>query len=138
MNVPLATAAVTLKASGAETASTTGAPISLGPLQPLPPPRSFLLVTVAVTAVSGTPTLLVVLEGSQNAGGTWSEVATVGVDGLRTWGLGSLPSVFTGVASSSQLVAPMAMMRSRSIIGGGSPSVTYSVTGQFVMDPSSA
>ena len=135
MNIPLATP-VTLKAAGAETVSTTGLPVS-GWMNVFTQPTGFLLVTVAISAVTGTPTLLVVLEGF--SGAAWTELATFGVDGMRSWGNGTLPAPFTTTGSMSQLMAFYGpSLRYRSIIGGGTPSLAYSVTAQYCANPNPA
>jgi len=139
-NIPLATPTIAIKASSAETVSMTGPYITLSPGGWLPSARmGFLLVSVAVTAVSGTPTLLVVLEISNNNGSSWSEGAMIGVDGERTWGQGFQPTPFSAVSSVNNMPVSLApLVRYRSIIGGGTPSITYSVTGQFVQNPDGA
>jgi len=136
-NIPLLGAPVTLKAAGAETVSTTGALVQT--LVAMSAGKGFWLATVTCTATSGTPTLLIVIEGSNQNGGTWDEVAMIGADGVRTWGLGTQPAPMTSAVTVQVPVAAMApVMRYRSIIGGGTPSVTYSVTLAFFMNPDRA
>jgi len=140
-NIPLLATIATLKAQGPETASTTGAVVVLGgPSSHIAAGPGFWLATVALTAMSGTtPSLLVVLEGSQNGGGTWQELAVIGADGVRTWGMTALPSAFTAPTTvQAPCPAQSAHLRYRSIIGGGTPSVTYSVVVQFFMNPDHA
>jgi len=136
-NIPLLATPVTLKAAGAETVSTTGATVQVTPAPTLGP--GFWLCTVAITAISGTPTLLLVIEASNRNGGSFDEVARIGADGVLTWGLGTQPAPFTSAVTVQAPVAAMApVLRYRSIIGGGTPSLTYSVTLQFFTDPSHA
>jgi hypothetical protein len=114
--------AVTLKASGAETTSTTGPALELGDARAL----SFV---VAVTAASGTsPTLSVVIEGSDD-GTNWHTLATVGSNGYAVGSVGSTPSNFTGAATVRGTCPAARYVRYRSVIGGSSPSFTFSVTG---------
>lgn len=109
---------VTLKASGAETSSTTGAAVEMGG-------AGRVTLTVDITAASGTtPTMTVVIEGSID-GTTWFTIATVGLSGLG-YGVG-VPSNFTGVSATRGVVPAAPFMRYRSVIGGTTPSFTYSV-----------
>jgi hypothetical protein len=139
-NLPLLATPVTIKAAGAETVSTIGAAVSV---QTSPSTSAgFWLATVAITAASGTPTLLVVIEGSSNTwqgGGAWFELATIGVDSARGWGMGALPAPFTApITVSAPVAAGAGLLRYRSIVGGGTPSVTYSVVVQYFTNPDHA
>jgi len=136
-NIPLLATPVTLKASGAETVSTTGAAVPVA--SAFAAGYGLWLATLAITATSGTPTLLVVIECSNSNGGAWFEVARIGADGVLTWGLGTQPAPFTSAVTVQAPVSAMASpLRYRSIIGGGTPSLTYSVILQFFTDPSHA
>lgn len=111
---------VILKASGAQTSSTTGSAVEVGS-------AGRVTLTVDVTAVGGTPTMTVVIEGS-NDGTTWYTIATFGVGGLG-YGLSTAPNI-TGTGAIRGVVPAAPFMRYRSVIGGGSPSLTYSVLGE--------
>jgi hypothetical protein len=111
---------VTLKASGAETASTTGTGVEVGEGQAVN-------VTVDVTAVSGTtPTMTVVIEGS-NDGTNWYELGTIGANGAKVGQVGTAPSNLTATATVRASLPGARHVRSRSVIGGTTPSFTYSV-----------
>lgn len=110
----------TLKSSGAEIASTTGSAVELGDAGTL----SFV---VDVTAVGGTPTLIVDIEGSID-GTTWFLLARVGSDGYRVGSVGAAPANITGVVTVRGACPASRHVRYRSTIGGGIPSLTYSVT----------
>lgn len=112
--------AATLKAGGAETASTITAPIDTGD-------SGVLYVQVDVTAASGTtPALTVVVEGS-NDGVTWFELGTIGSGGYRTGTTAPAPAAFTAAASMRAAFPAMQFCRARSVIAGTTPSFTYSV-----------
>ena len=115
---------VTTKASAAETSSTTHGSLSAAAGE------SSVLVTVAVTAGSGTPTMTVVVEGSPD-GTNWFTLGVVGLSGYSV-GVGTAPSNFTGAATSYGAFPIAPFVRTRSVIGGGTPSLTYSVTVQVV------
>lgn len=116
---------VALKASSAETASTTGGAVDTGTS------AVNALVTVAVTAASGTtPTMTVVLEGSVD-GTDWVTLGTVGANGYATGTTSTAPSNFTAAATTLAVVPAVQFIRSRSVIGGTTPSFTYSVTAQL-------
>ena len=141
-NVPLLGAAVTLKASGAQTASTTGSDIAVSaPAGPVG--AGFWLVTVTITAASGTnPTMLVAIDGGGSPyylSGPYFELATIGADSVKAWGLGILPAPLTTTGTFAALVSAMApVLRYRSTIGGGTPSFTYSVSAQYSTNPDHA
>jgi hypothetical protein len=80
----------------------------------------------------------VVIEGSANGGGSWQELATIGADGVRTFGMTALPAPFTSAVTVQAPVSTAQHSRYRSIIGGGTPSLTYSVTVQFFSNPDAA
>lgn len=110
-----------LKASAAETASTSGSAVDADE-------AAVAVVTVTVTAASGTtPTMTVVVEGS-NDGATWFELGTIGANGYRAGSVGTAPSNFTGAASVTGVFPVPEYIRSRSVIAGTTPSFTYSVT----------
>lgn len=110
-----------LKASAAETASAThkSATARQG---------GSVVVTVAVTAASGTtPTMVVVVEGSLD-GSTWFEIGRIGSDGYRAGSVGTAPANFTAAATSRAALTGPSLIRTRSIVAGTTPSFTYSVT----------
>ncbi len=116
---------LSLKTSGAETASTTGASVEIGD-------KSILNLVVDVTAASGTtPTLVVVIEGSDD-GLTWYELGRIGSDGYRDGSVGTAPANFTAVATVRSSIPAARFVRYRSIIGGTTPSFTFSVGGSAV------
>lgn len=111
----------TVKASGAETASTTHDTVRTKQ-------HNVASVTVDVTASSGTtPTLVVVVEGSDDET-TWVELGRIGANGYRSGSVGTAPSNFTGAASGAGVFPAPQYVRTRSIVGGTTPSFTYSVT----------
>jgi hypothetical protein len=88
-------------------------------------------VTVAVTAASGTtPTMTVVVEGSNDAT-TWFELGTIGANGYRAGSIGTAPSNFTTTATSRGAFPAVQYLRTRSVIGGTTPSFTYSVSAEM-------
>lgn len=112
------------KASGAETASTTHAGLNTKA-------AAVATVTVAVTAASGTtPTMTVVVEGS-NDSSTWFELGTIGANGYRAGSVGTAPSNFTGAATVRGVFPAVQYLRTRSIVGGTTPSFTYSVSAEM-------
>lgn len=116
----------TLKDSGAETASTTGHAKDTGDN------GGSLYVFVNVTAATGaTPTMTVVIEGSED-GSNWFTLGTVGANGYAVGTTATAPSNFTAVASTRAAFPAMQYVRSRSVIGGATPSFTYSVTAAVV------
>lgn len=118
---------VTAKASGAETVSTIGPPVDMG--------DSYTVsVTVTVTAASGTtPTLVVIVEGSTD-GVTWFQLGTMGAANAYQAGAPSAgaPANITGADSCKAAFTAPQFVRTRSVIGGTTPSFTYSV----VVEPS--
>jgi len=109
------------KASGAETASTNGATVEVGD-------AGAVVVTVDITAASGTtPTLLVFVEGSHDGGTTWHTIARIGANGYILGDIGTDPTNFTTTATKRATVPAAQHMRYRSVIGGTTPSFTYSV-----------
>lgn len=110
----------TLKASAAETASTTGAAVQVG--------SGTAIVSVAVTAASGTtPTMTVVIEGSAD-GTNFMTLGTVGANGYSAGSVASAPSNITGAVSVLAAFDALPYMRYRSVIAGTTPSFTYSVS----------
>lgn len=110
----------TLKASGAETVSTTGASVELGD-------AATIAVVVAVTAASGTtPTMVVDIEGSDD-GTNWFVLGSFGANGYRAGAVGTAPSNFTAAATARGAVTGARYVRHKSTIGGTTPSFTYSV-----------
>ncbi|GGM55545.1 hypothetical protein GCM10012275_28320 [Longimycelium tulufanense] len=115
-------APATFKTSGAETASTTHSTVHTGK-------NTVAAVKVDVTAASGTgPTLVVVVEGSSDET-NWVEVGRIGTD-YRVGTVGSV-TAFSAVADTTGVFPAMEFMRTRSIVGGTTPSFTFSVTGEL-------
>lgn len=142
-NIPLLATPVTVKALGAETVSTTGAMVWLGNSAP----GGWWIVTITISATSGTPTLLLVLEGSSQGSsqgasgpgpGQWYELALVGADGARSFSLGSQPQPFTSTGTFLVPVSSTPLIRYRSVIAGSTPSLTYSVSMAFAVSPDRA
>jgi hypothetical protein len=83
-------------------------------------------VQVTVTAKSGTPTMSVVIEGS-NDNSNWFTLGTIGSDGYGAGTTATAPTDFSNTGTTRAALPAAQFIRSRSVIGGGSPSVTYSV-----------
>jgi hypothetical protein len=112
--------ASTLKASAAETSSTTHSAVDTGE-------SGVLYVIVACTAASGTtPTMTVVVEGSVD-NSTWFELGTIGANGYRSGSIGTAPSNFTTSATVRGAFPAVQFCRTRSVVAGTTPSFTYSV-----------
>lgn len=113
---------LTLKASGAQTSSATGASVDSGF------DGGSLYVEVDVTVKSGTsPTLLVEVDGSVD-GTNWVVLGTVGSDGFSA-GNGTSPTAISTVSTARGVFPAMRFVRYKSTIAGTTPSFTYSVTG---------
>lgn len=113
---------LSLKSSGAETATTTGTAYEVGD-------ASVVAVTVAVTAASGTtPTMLIDIETSDD-NSTWFQAGQIGANGYRLGGVGTAPSNITTTGSYRAVVPVSRYVRYKSTIGGTTPSFTYSVGG---------
>lgn len=115
---------LTLVASGTtETASTTHSGVDTGD------EGGSLYVTATVTASAGTtPTLLVVVEGSQD-GTTWTQLAEIGSNGYAAGSVvGTAPTAFSAAASATAYVPRGQLVRARSVIAGTTPSFTYGVS----------
>lgn len=112
---------LSLKTSGAETASTTGTAQELGD-------KRVMTLTVDITAVAGTPTMLIFIEGSDD-NVNWHTIARVGKNGYILGDIGSDPTNFDGVDTQRCTIPAARYVRSRSVIGGTTPSFTYSIAG---------
>lgn len=113
----------TPKPSSAETASTTHPSFETGD-------SGVIYVQVDVTAASGTtPTMTIVVEGS-NDGATWFELGTIGANGYRVGNTSTAPTNLNGAATVRGAFPAMQFCRTRSVIGGTTPSFTYSVTAE--------
>jgi hypothetical protein len=113
----------TVKASGAEIASTTGATVEVGE-------GGNLNVVVDITAASGTtPTMTVVIEGSTD-GTNWYALGTFGANGYAVGSVATAPTNITGVSTIRGALPGARYVRYRSVIGGTTPSFTYSVTAE--------
>lgn len=117
---------VSLKASGAETTSTTHAAVELGD-------KAVLNLEIAVTAASGTPTMVVTIEGSHD-GLTWYTLGRIGLDeylpGYES--AATAPANITATGTYRATIPAARFVRSKSTIGGGTPSLTYSIGGSAV------
>lgn len=113
--------AKTLKASGAETVSTTHGVIDTAE-------AGVLFVVVDVTAHAGTtPTLTVVVEGSTD-GVNWFELGVLGLNGYRAGSVGAAPSNIVAAPATVRGAFPaMQFCRTRSLVAGAGASFTYSV-----------
>lgn len=112
---------VGVKASGAETANTSGAWLDYGN-------TSVAEFTVTVTAVTGTtPTLLVDIYGSPDGGTTVYKIITIGSNG---WSLSAAadPTAISTVSTVRALSSCSRYIQYRSRIGGTTPSFTYAIT----------
>ncbi len=87
-----------------------------------------LYVVVAVTAASGTtPTMTVVVEGSVD-GTNYFTLGTVGANGYNVGAVAvTAPSNLTTTATVRAALPCPQYVRTRSVIGGTTPSFTYSV-----------
>lgn len=110
----------TLKPSTAETVSATHSSVDTAD-------SGVIYVEVICTAASGTtPTLLVVVEGSIDTV-NWFELGTLGSNGYRVGSIGTAPANITGAVTMRAGFPAIQYCRTRSIVGGTSPSFTYSV-----------
>lgn len=108
------------KASAAETSSTTHAVHR-------PNDAAVASITVKVTAASGTtPTLLITVEGSDD-GTNWYTIGQIGANGSAVGATATAPTNFTGVATARGAFVVPEFIRTKSTIGGTTPSFTYSV-----------
>lgn len=114
------TPGVFTKAAGAETVSTTHGLVDGSH-------SASAIVTVNVTASGGTtPTLTVAVEGS-NDGTNWVLLGTLGANGYNLGSVATAPSNLTGAATVTGVFPTMGSVRTRSIVGGTTPTFTYSV-----------
>lgn len=113
------------KASAAETSSTTHQQFNSDSF-------STLAVVVDVTAVSGTtPTMTVVIEGSLD-NSTWFELGTIGTAGAyRVGTTATAPGNITATTTTRGAFPAPPFIRTRSVIGGTTPSFTYSCIGDL-------
>jgi hypothetical protein len=112
---------VSLKTSGAEAASTTQAGVELGD-------KAVMDLEVVVSAASGSsPTMLITIEGS-NDGSNWYALGEIGSDGFAVGALAA-PANITTTGTYRAALPAARYVRTKSTIGGSSPSFTYSVGG---------
>lgn len=112
----------TLKAGAAEVTSTTHSATSTKN-------KSVVTVNVVVTATSGTPTLTVAVEGSRD-GSTWIPLGTIGSDGYSVGSVADAPANITTSGTHRGVYPALGYVRTKSTVGGGTPSLTYSVTAE--------
>lgn len=111
---------VQTKPAGVETASTTSGVLEVGQ-------AAVAHVEVGVTAVSGTsPTMSIVVEGSSDLV-NWYTLATIGANGYSVGSVATAPSAITAAGTYRALVPLGQFIRSRSVIGGTTPSFNYAV-----------
>lgn len=116
---------LSLKVSGAESADTTGPWVELGD-------ASVLNLKIDVTAISGTPTMLVYIEGSDDGGVTSYQLAVVGKDGVAIGSKVTAPAAFDAASQVARGAIPAARyVRYRSDLTG-TTSFTYSIGGSYV------
>src|SRR5687767_3449690 len=102
---------ITLFGSAARTATTNGDAVDTG--------RGVLRLTLDVTAVSGTPTLDVEIQTRKDSTDAWRAIASF----AQKTGVSSERKCFSGCDRQVRAVAT---------IGGGTPSLTFSVSGDAV------
>jgi hypothetical protein len=113
---------VSLKTLGAETASTTASAVELGD-------KATMSLEVYVSLVSGTtPTMIVTIEGSHD-NSNWFTLGRIGLNGFDVGGLATAPSNITAAGTYRGEIPAARFVRSKSTIGGTTPSFTYSVGG---------
>lgn len=119
--------ATQLKLAGAEIVSTTSATVITGD------GAGSVYVEVQITAASGTtPTMTVVVEGS-NDFTNWFTLGTIGANGYSSGQLGTAPSNFTTTAGPIRgAFTPMQFVRTRSVIGGTTPSFNYVINVEVI------
>lgn len=89
-----------------------------------------LVVTVAVTAATGSsPTLKVVVEGSVDNDATWFVLGYISGAGYSVGSVDGSGAAFSAPGTVTGAFPLTARVRTRSLVGGGSPSFTYSVAG---------
>ncbi len=108
------------KALGAETTSTTH-------LSRYVSAQGNAIVTVKVTAATGTtPTLLVTVQGSVD-GANWITLGKIGASGYSVGPVATAPTNLTAAATASGVFPLTPYVRTTSTVGGTTPSFTYSV-----------
>ena len=116
-----------LKPSGAETTNTTSSTIITSD------GAGTVYVDVNVTAASGTtPTMTLVVEGSNDLT-NWFTLGTIGSNGYSMGSLGTAPANFTAAAGPIRAAfSAMQFVRTRSVIGGTTPSFTYTINVEII------
>lgn len=115
---------VVLKSSAAETSSTTHSSFATAAGE------DTAIVSVVVSASSGTtPTLLVTVEGSLD-GTTWFTLGTIGTNGFSVGNGTAATNLTTTNTGVNGVFHATPFVRSRSTVGGTTPSFTYSVIAQ--------
>lgn len=108
------------KALAAETASTTH-----NVFHPTGP--GMTSIVVKVTAASGTtPTLTVIVEGSDDET-NWFQLGVIGSGGYSVGTTATAPTNITTTGTSRAAFVTPEFIRTRSVVGGTTPSFTYSV-----------
>lgn len=92
------------------------------------------IFTINVSAVSGTPTMVLKLQMLDIASGTWVDVAGAALAEITTTGIKVL-TVYPGVtvAANSAISTPLPRKyRFAYTIGGEAPSLTFSITANYI------
>lgn len=113
---------VSLLGRATETADTTHTPQELGDLATL-----YLAVVVYTTPTGTTPTLKVIIEGSDDSI-TFFELGRIGANGFAVAN-GTQPSDINAIGTFRGIFPIPRYVRSRSDLGGTTPSFDYSIGG---------
>ena len=113
---------VSLLGRSTETADTTHTPQELGDLATL-----YLAVVVYTTPTGTTPTMVVIIDGSDDAI-TYFELGRIGANGFALAN-GTAPSSINAIGTYRGIFPVPRYVRSRSDLGGTSPSFDYSIGG---------
>lgn len=105
-----------------ETADTTHTPQELGDLAVM-----YLAVVVYTTPTGTTPTMVIIIEGSDDSL-TYFELGRIGANGYSLAN-GSAPSSINAIGTYRGIFPVPRYVRSRSDLGGTTPSFDYSIGG---------
>lgn len=116
-----------LKASGPETTNTTSGTVNTSD------GAGTVYVEVNVTAASGTsPTMTIVVEASNDLT-NWFTLGQIGSNGFSAGTLGTTPANFTTAAGPIRAAfTALQFIRTRSVIGGTTPSFTYTLNVEVI------
>jgi len=122
---PINRSDLSLLTSTTLSADTTGDAVYLGD-------ASVMNLTVETTAISGTPTAVVYIEGSDDAGVTWYTLAIFGKTGANLGSNAAAPTAFDAASQEVHAAIPAAeYVRYRYDITG-TTSFTLSIGGSYV------